>query len=90
MSEHAEKVQQQLDRMTVRQIRQSIQRNQEEMDILLEQLFARASVQGYTEQQYNELLALHQEVVSFLEAVPVTPEWEERRDELLARLSQQL
>lgn len=49
----------------------------------MEQLVIYATVQEYTEQQYNELLILVEEALPLLEEISGAPEWVERRDELL-------
>ena len=90
MSDDVERIQLQLDRMTVEQIKLCVQQNQDEMSMVLEQLFIRAYVQTYTEKQYDGLLVLYQEAVSFIEEIPMLPEWAERRDELLDRMRKQL
>ncbi len=94
MSSSIEVQHKQLDRMSTEEISTRIQQSQREIDILLEQLFTRAQVQGYTEQQYDELLVLLQEAMAFIEAVPVDErrllEWTERRSALLEKLNRKI
>lgn len=64
--------------------------SQRQITVFLDQLILRASVQSYTEQQHDELLTLIEEALTYIEEVPVTPEWVGRRDELLVRLKRKV
>ena len=76
--------------MTTGQIMTGIQEHQQHINIFLEQLSLRASLQGYTEQQQDELLTVVQEVLTYIEEVPVTSEWIERRNALILKLREKL
>ena len=94
MSSIAELQRKQLEQMTTEQISISIQQNQREINTFLEQLFTRAHVQEYTEQQHEELLVLLQEVLEFIEEVPVDEkrvvEWAEKRRMLTNKIQRKL
>ncbi len=80
----------QLDQMSVDQIVSRIQQNQREIEMFLGPLFTRARVQEYTEEKYNELLALLQETVPLLEGFlvgdTITPEWVIKSSEVVRKL----
>ena len=80
----------QIGSMTTGQIMAGIQEHQQQINLLLEQLSLRASLQGYTEQQQDELLTVVQEVLSYIEEVPVALEWAERRNALIVKLREKL
>ena len=81
----------QLERMTTTEIAARIEEHQEEMSTFIEQLVTRSMLQEYTEQQYDELLTLLQECLTFLEEVsPLPLQWIERRNELLASIKKKL
>ncbi len=91
MSDDAEVQRKQLEGMTIEQLVARIQQNQYENKKFIEQLVIHATVQDYTEQQYNELLILLQEALTFLEELSSLPlEWVERRNELLVKLRKKL
>ena len=90
MSDDEEVQRQQLEGMTTEQITARIRENRREMNTFIDQLAIRAHVQEYTEQQYNELLTLLQESLTYIEGAPSTLEWVGRRNELLARLKKKL
>ncbi len=52
----------------------------------LDVLTNRAATQEYTERQYYEVSLRLQEVIAFLEEVPIPSEWTERKNQLLADL----
>ncbi len=62
--------------------------------MFLEQIFTRAHVQEYTEQQHDELLVLLQEALAFIEEVPVDErcvlEWAEKRSKLMDKIQKKL
>ena len=90
MNDDEEVQRRQLESMTTEQITVRMKENQRQINIFLDQLITRASLQNYTEQQYNELLRLIQECLTYIEGVPATLEWVGRRNELLARLRKKL
>ncbi len=90
MSTNAELQRKQLESMTTEQISLRIEQSQCEMNMFMEQLVTRASLQGYAEQQYDVLLALLQELLAFIGKVPMTQEWGERRDELVSKVEKKI
>ncbi len=94
MSSIAELQRKQLEQMTTEQISISIQQNQRKINTFLEQLFTRAHVQEYTEQQHEELLVLLQEALDFIEEVPVdekrVAEWTGKRRALMDKIQRKL
>ena len=76
--------------MTTQQIAARMQENQREQDTFLEQLVTRSSLQEYTERQYDELLALLQACLTYLEEVPATLQWVGTRNELIAGIKKKL
>lgn len=90
MSNDAEVQQKQLEGMTAGQLEARITQNLYESQRFIEHLVNRATVQEYTEQQYEEQRTLLQEAHIFIERVPVTPELVEMRNELLGKLKRKL
>lgn len=90
MNDEVETQPKQLGSMTTDQITAHINEHQRQMNEYVEQLVLRACLQGYTEQQQDELLTLVQEVITYMEEVPVPLEWVERRNELLAKLCEKV
>lgn len=90
MSNEPEGQPEQLGSMTTDQITARMQDHQQHINIFLDHLILRASIQGYTEQQHDELLTLVQEAVTYLEEVPVPLEWRDRRNELIMKLREKL
>ncbi|MBA2679745.1 MAG: hypothetical protein H0U76_15270 [Ktedonobacteraceae bacterium] len=90
MSSNAESQRKQLEGMTTEQISLRIEQGQGEIDMFIEQLVTRASLQGDAERQYDELLALLQESLAFLGKVPMPQEWEERRNELVSKIEKKI
>ena len=90
MANDEEMQRKQLEEMTTEQLTARMQRNEHDNKKCVEQLVIRATVQGYTEQQYNELLTLVQEALPLLEEISGVPEWVERRDELLVQFRKKL
>ena len=76
--------------MTTDQITARIHEHQRQINEYVEQLVLRACLQGYTEQQQDELLTLVQEVITYIQEVPVPLEWVERRNTLLAKLCEKV
>ncbi len=76
--------------MTTEQITVRMQEHQQRINIFVEQLTLRASLQGYTEQQYDDLLTLVQKVLIYIEEVPVASEWAERRNALMIEIREKL
>ncbi len=90
MNDEVETQPKQLGSMTTDQITAHIQEHQRQINEYVEQLVLRACLQGYTEQQQDELLTLVQEVVTYIEEVPIPPEWVDRRDEIITKLQNKL
>ena len=91
MSDDEDVQRQQLESMTTEEITAHIQENQREINIFIQQLASRAYVQQYTEQQYNELLTLLQESLTFIEGLSPFPlEWIGRRNELIVKLKRKV
>ena len=90
MNDEVEIQPKQLGSMTTNQITARMNEHQRQMNEYVEQLVLRASLQGYTERQHDELLTLIQEVVTYIQEVPVPLEWVERRNELLAKLCEKV
>ncbi len=91
MGKDVEVKQAQLERMSTEQIAARMQQSQEELDMFLGQLFVRASIQEYTEQQYDGLVTLLQEALTFLEELsPLPLEWGERRNKLMDKLKKEI
>jgi queuine/archaeosine tRNA-ribosyltransferase len=94
MSTIAELQRKQLEKMTTEQISIHIQQIQQELNTFLDQLFTRAHVQEYTEQQYEESLLLLQEALAFIEEVPVderdVSEWAGKRKKLMDQIQKKL
>ncbi len=90
MSEDSKVQKTPIEQMTIEQITDCMKENQRQITTLLDQLTLRASIQSYTEQQYDELLTLVQEALTYIEEVPVSLEWVERRNELIAKLNKKL
>jgi hypothetical protein len=61
-----------------------------EIDVRLDVLNNRATIQEYTERQYYEVRMRLQEAVAFLEEVPISLEWTERKNQLLAELKKEV
>ncbi len=81
----------QLEGMSTEQLLTRVKQTWSEMNMFLDELFVRDSVQDYTEQQYNELFALSQEILRFLEALSPFPlEWVGKRNELIGKLKQKV
>ncbi len=76
--------------MTTDQLMAGIQEHQQQINLFLEQLSLRSSLQGYTEQQQDELLTLVQKALMYIEEVPVGLEWIDRRNELIAKIREKL
>jgi hypothetical protein len=90
MSNEAELRPKQLGSMTTGEIMTRIQTLQQQIDMCLDQLTLRASLQGYTEQLHDELLTLLQEALTYLKEAPVPSGWIDRRNELVRKLREKL
>ena len=91
MSNDEEFQRRQLESMTTTEITARMEENQREQNTFLEQLVTRSSLQEYTERQCDELLALVQEALTFIEGVsPLPLEWVGRRNELIVKLRKKL
>lgn len=85
-----ERQQKHLGSMTISEITARMQEHQQHINLFVEQLTLRASLQGYTEQQQDELLTLMQEALMYIEEVPAASEWIERRNDLMVKLREKL
>ena len=79
-----------LGNMTTSEIMAGIQEHQQQINLFLEHLTLPPNIQGYTEQQQDELLTLMQEALMYIEEVPVASEWIERRNNLIVKLRENL
>lgn len=90
MSDEPKKQETHIEHMTTEQIMARMRENEHQVHVFLDQLIIRASIQDYTERQYDELLTLVQEALTYIEEIPVPLEWAERRNELIATLRKKL
>jgi hypothetical protein len=90
MTDEGETQPKRLGSMTTDQITAHINEHQRQMNEYVEQLVLRACLQRYTEQQQDELLTLVQEVVAYIEEVPIPLEWVDRRNEIITKLQDKL
>jgi hypothetical protein len=77
----------QIERMSTEQISGRVKQNQHEIDMFLEQIFTRASLQEYSENQYNELVELLKEAKSIITECTVPQDLEEKRREWMEKAS---
>ncbi len=90
MSNESETQPKQPGSMTTEQITARILEHQRQVNVYVEHLTLRASLQGYTEQLHDELLTLVQEALTYLEEAPAPLELRDRQDALIVKLREKL